>query len=60
MFSKLLRGLASVGGLMLVLTACATPALGFDSFPEIDPSTMGSAVTLLIGGLLLLGSKRPR
>jgi hypothetical protein len=47
-------------GLMMVLTAFATPAVGVDInfLPEIDPGSMVSAVTLLFGGLLLLSSKR--
>ncbi len=46
-------------GLLLVLAACARPAFGFDaSTPEIDPSSMGSALALLMGGLMMLTSRR--
>jgi hypothetical protein len=47
-------------GLLLVLTACAATAFGRDgtNVPEIDPSSASSALTLLIGGLLMLTGRR--
>jgi hypothetical protein len=33
---------------------------GIMSAPEIDPASAGSALTLFVGGLLVLGSRRPR
>ena len=46
-------------GLLLVLTACAATALGRDgSVPEIDPASASSALTLLVGGLLMLTGRR--
>jgi hypothetical protein len=44
-------------GLALVLAAVASPAqAGFNS-PEIDPGSMGSALALLSGGVLLLSDR---
>jgi hypothetical protein len=65
MLSKCIYGVSKVLGLLLVLTALAARAWASDDFgggpvPEIDPSSMISAVTLLFGGLLLLRGKRPR
>ncbi len=49
-------------GLLLVLTACATPAFADHGFeicvPEIDPGSMSSALALLVGGLLMLTGRR--
>ena len=43
-------------GLMLVLTALAATATAGGPLPapEIDPGSMGSALTLLLGGALLI------
>ena len=46
--------LCKVFGFMLVISALAGVARAFDSTPEIDPGTAGSALTLLAGGLLIL------
>jgi hypothetical protein len=47
-------------GLLLVVAACATPAFASHDFsvPEIDPGSMGSALALLAGGLLMLTGRR--
>jgi hypothetical protein len=45
-------------GCLLILTALATPVFAQDRIaPEIDASSLGSAVTLLAGGYLVLRSK---
>jgi len=49
-------------GLLLVLSACASIALAEQgappAVPEIDPSSMGSALALFAGGLLMLSGRR--
>jgi hypothetical protein len=46
-------------GLLLVLTAVAGTAYGMPrDTPEIDMGSMASAVPLLVGGLLILRSRR--
>jgi hypothetical protein len=50
--------LLNAGGLLLVLTACAGTALARDTTPEIDPASATSALTLLIGGLLMITGRR--
>jgi hypothetical protein len=51
-------GLTVVGGLM-VLTAMSGTALAFDGVtPEIDPTSIASAVTLFMGSVMLLTAKR--
>jgi hypothetical protein len=60
MVGKLLHNGARICGLLLVLTATSSSlwARGWDlSVPEIDPGSIASGVTLLFGGLLLLGGK---
>lgn len=50
-------------GLAMMLSAVAAPAQAGGGLPtppgapEIDPGSMGSALTLLIGGMLLLTGK---
>jgi hypothetical protein len=44
-------------GCLLLLAASATPAFAVTATPEIDPGSLGSAVTLLAGGYLVLRSK---
>ncbi len=62
MWSKGLQWMASAAwkscGLLLVLTACASTAMAAPSVPEIDPSSIGSALALLMGGLMMLTSRR--
>jgi len=43
-------------GLALVMSALASPAHAAP-VPEIDPGSMGSALTLLIGGAMMLTSR---
>jgi hypothetical protein len=46
-------------GLALVLSSLAGVALaGGPGAPEIDPSSLGSAATLLAGGWLVLASRK--
>ena len=54
-------GLAGCGGL-LVLTAIGRAAFALEPAPgpEIDPGTLSSAMTLLVGSTLLLTSRRKR
>jgi hypothetical protein len=56
------RAAAKPCGLALILAALATPALAFDPepVPEIDPGSLGSALTLLIGGALILTNRLRR
>jgi hypothetical protein len=49
----------SVGFGMLFMGFCV-PAMARDSVPEIDAGSMGSALTLLTGGLLILTARRGR
>ena len=57
---KILRAsLVACGGL-LVLTALGSAAHASIEGPEIDPGTLSSAMTLLVGGALLLTSRRRR
>lgn len=47
-------------GLALVLSAAAgTATAGFD-VPEIDPGSMGGALTLLVGGVMMLTGRARR
>jgi hypothetical protein len=41
-------------GLVLILTALSTTARATPATPEIDPGSAGSALTLLVGGLLIV------
>jgi hypothetical protein len=45
-------------GAMLLLTAIANSAHAAPVAPEMDPGSITSAVTLLVGGLLMLRSRR--
>jgi hypothetical protein len=48
-------------GFCLILVALSTPAWALPHGPEIDPGSMASALTLLIGGsLLITGRSRKR
>jgi hypothetical protein len=48
-------------GLALVMAACSGPALAFgDEVPEIDPGSMASALTALVGGMLVLTDRLRR
>ena len=48
------------GGLLLAWTACASTAYATPMIPEIDPGSMSSALTLLMGGLLVLAGRHRR
>jgi hypothetical protein len=50
-------GLVVCGGLM-VLTAMSGTALAVDIGPEIDPTSIASAVTLFMGSVMMLTAKR--
>lgn len=51
---------ATALGLALVLSALAgTASAGFD-VPEIDPGSMGGALTLLVGGVMMLTGRARR
>jgi hypothetical protein len=45
-------------GLALVVAAFAGSAQALEFTPEIDANTLGSAVTLLSGGLMLFAGRR--
>jgi len=48
-------------GYLLILTAISTPLFaGFVSVPEVDPSMVGGAVALLVGGYLVVVSRTRR
>jgi hypothetical protein len=48
-------------GLALLILAIASPALAvFNPVPEIDPSAAGSALALLVSGVLVLMGRRHR
>jgi MYXO-CTERM domain-containing protein len=48
-------------GLACLTLGIVSPALAlFDPVPEIDPSSAGSALALLIGGVLILAGRRRR
>jgi hypothetical protein len=54
-FAWLTKATRSGIGLALMLTALSTPAWAVPHLtPEIDPGSMGSALTLLFGGAMLL------
>lgn len=55
--SKILRASLVACGGMLILTALGSAALASVEGPEIDPGTLSSAMTLLVGGTLLLTSR---
>lgn len=61
-WSLLCRGAWKVAGLALVVAAmCGTAEAGASppkAVPEIDPSSILSAVTLLSGGLMILTDRR--
>ena len=57
---RLARAAALSCGCALVLAALATPALAMDTVPEIDPGSLGGALTLLGGGALILASRLRR
>lgn len=44
-------------GLALVMSALASSAHAVVDVPEIDPGSMGSALTLVIGGAMMLTSR---
>jgi hypothetical protein len=57
-----IRWLVSLGckvlGLALVVAATAAPALACDvDAPEIDPGSIGSTATLLVGGALVIADR---
>jgi hypothetical protein len=58
--SKILRASLMACGGLLVLTALGSAAYASIVGPEIDPGTLSSAMTLLVGGVLLLTSRRGR
>ena len=47
-------------GLAILILGIVSPALAFADVPEIDPSSAGSALALLIGGVLILAGRRRR
>jgi hypothetical protein len=51
-----------MGHSLLFILLFASPALAawHHHVPELDPGSMGSALTLLIGGLLVLKDRRTR
>ena len=57
---SLARAAAKSCGLALVLAALATPTFAIDTVPEIDPGSLGSALTLLTGGALILAARLRR
>jgi hypothetical protein len=60
----MLRNLSRMGRGLLFILVLATPALAGwvrpSPAPELDPGSMASAVTLLVGGLLILRDRRRR
>jgi len=66
MFQRSLQWVVSAAwkscGALFVLAALAVPAFGVDppGVPEIDPLSVGNALTLLTGGLLMLTARRRR
>ncbi len=52
------RALAGPLGLAIVLTGLCGIARGDERVPEIDAGAMSSALSLLCGGLLILGGRR--
>ncbi len=57
---KAFGGMARVLGLALIVAGISTAAVaggGLEAAPEIDPGSMGSALTLLIGGAFWLTGK---
>jgi hypothetical protein len=52
------RAAAVAGGFALMLSGLAGQAAAGHHFPELDPSSMGGAVTVLTGGLMLLAGRR--
>ena len=58
MLRKCLRWIASGCGLVLVFAALAGTVYAGPNIPEIDPGSMASALSLLLGGLLLLTGGR--
>lgn len=56
---KSFRAASTACGFALLVTALSTVAVaGGPKAPEIDPGSMSSAVTLLIGGLMLMTGRR--
>jgi hypothetical protein len=57
---RLLSTTLNACGLMMVVTACAGAAFGRNghNVPEIDPTSATSALTMLIGGLLMLTGRQ--
>ena len=51
------RTALGTAGFAMVFAATAVPAFAFLGTPEIDPGSMGSALTLLTGGVLLLTAR---
>ena len=47
-------------GLALVLSAAAGTATASFDVPEIDPGSMGGALTLLVGGVMMLTGRARR
>ncbi len=56
---KAFGGMARVLGLALIVAGISTAAVagGPNPTPEIDPGSMGSALTLLVGGAFWLTGK---
>jgi hypothetical protein len=52
-------GLA-LGGSLLIVSALGSRALAVDIVPEIDPSFVSSAMTLLIGSTLVIMGRRAK
>ncbi len=60
---RFLRLFGPFCGLMLMVLGMGNVALGdppLPSIPEIDPASIGGALTLLIGGMLVLSGSRKK
>jgi len=47
-------------GLPILILGIVSPALALVDVPEIDPSSAGSALTLLVSGVLIVMGRRCR
>ncbi len=56
-FARLTKATRSGIGLALVLSALSAPAWAVPHVPEIDPGSMGSALTLLFAGAMVLSRR---
>jgi hypothetical protein len=58
--ASVMSGACKALGLVLVLTATAGVACAGEKTPELDPGSLASAVTLAIGGALMLTDRLRR